>query len=257
MINEPNSEKNTLIKTKNSLLVSENINILALYRFFINYLKRQKVVAIFTLIIIPLAILFQSFFNGIRGFYDLKLGITFIAIGSAISIYVIVGFLLDLKMSVIYKRIGLLGIKPFGFILISLFYCLTLVIITDLLVLITSLIITASLKLNFASVFSIITLLGFLLSIFSTIFVTCLILIFVVLVHSRSMQTLISTIFSLIFVGGAFIMVVFIPMAFASSYATVITSPLGLGIYFSIIGGLILLSALSIWINLRIFKWDN
>lgn len=70
----------------------------------------------------------------------------------------LMGFLIDLKMSVVYKRIGLLGIKPLGFVLIVYAYCFTLVLIADFLVLITSFIINAVLKINFAVAYNLIVL---------------------------------------------------------------------------------------------------
>ncbi|WP_425379400.1 hypothetical protein [Spiroplasma endosymbiont of Stenodema calcarata] len=259
MINEQKTEQNTSIKTKNSCLVSEKINLFSLYSFFLNYLRRQKLVLIFAVIIIPIGILCQAIFANRRGpeIMPLSIGITFIATGASVAMYMMMGFLIDLKMSVVYKRIGLLGIKPLGFILIVYTYCFTLVLIADLWVLIGSFIITAILKIDFAIVYNFIVFLAFFISIFVTAFAIGLMLIAVILINSRTMQSLITCLFSLLFVGGSFVAAAFIPALFGHNYQHGILSVTGLSISIGIIIGLILLTSVTLWLIMRIFRWDN
>ncbi|WP_342256540.1 hypothetical protein [Spiroplasma endosymbiont of Poecilobothrus nobilitatus] len=111
------------------------------------------------------------------------------------------GFLIDLKMSVVYKHIGLLGIKPLGFVLIVYAYCFTLVLIADFLVLITSFIINVVLKINFAVAYNLIVLLFFIISIFITAFAIALMIIAVILINLRTMQSIVTTILTILFVS--------------------------------------------------------
>ncbi|WHQ36530.1 hypothetical protein [Spiroplasma sp. SV19] len=259
MINEQKTEQNTSIKTKNNCLVSEKINLFSLYSFFINYLRRQKLVLIFAVIIIPIGILAQAVFDNRHGpeVMSLSIGITFIASGASVAMYMMMGFIIDLKMSVVYKRIGLLGIKPFGFIVIVYAYCFTLVLIADLLVLIASFIITAALKIDFAVAYNFVVFLFFFLSIFITAFAISLMMIAVILINSRTVQSLVTGIFSLLFVGGSFIVAAFIPALFGNNYQETLLSLNGLSISLGVILGLILLTGLLTWLIIRIFRWDN
>ncbi|WP_239498663.1 hypothetical protein [Spiroplasma citri] len=187
MTNEQKTEQDTSIKIKNSWLINEKINLSALYRFFLSYLRRQKMVLIFSVVLIPIAILCQAIFVNYRqgsNVIALSIGVTFIATGTSVAVYMLMGFLIDLKMSVVYKRIGLLEIKPLGFVLIVYAYCFTLVIIADLLVLITSFIINAVLKINFAVAYNLIVLLFFIISIFISAFAIALMIIAVILINS-------------------------------------------------------------------------
>lgn len=259
MTNEQKTEQNTSIKTKNNCLVSEKINLFALYSFFLNYLRRQKLVLAFAVVIIPIGILCQAIFANRHGpeVMALSIGITFIATGASVAMYMMMGFLIDLKMSVVYKRIGLLGIKPFGFIVIVYAYCFTLVLIADLLVLIASFIITAALKIDFGTVYNFVVFIFFFISIFITALAISLMMIAVILINSRTVQSLVTGIFSILFVGGAFIIAAFIPALFGGDYKYALLSFAGLSISLGIILGSILLTGLLTWLIMRIFRWDN
>lgn len=161
------------------------------------------------------------------------------------------GFLIDLKMSVVYKRIGLLGIKPLGFVLIVYAYCFTLVLIADVLVLITSFIINAVLKINFAVAYNLIVLLFFIISIFITAFAIALMIIAVILINSRTMQSIVTTILTILF------FVAFIPALFGAHYKEAILSIKGLSIGCGVMLGSVVLTGLLIWLIVRIFRWDN
>lgn len=260
MTNEQKTEQNTSIKIKNSWLINEKINLSALYRFFLSYLRRQKMVLIFSVVLIPIAILCQAIFVNYRqgsNVMALSIGVTFIATGTSVAVYMLMGFLIDLKMSVVYKRIGLLGIKPLGFVLIVYAYCFTLVIIADLLVLITSFIINAVLKINFAVAYNLIVLLFFIVSIFITAFAIALMIIAVILINSRTMQSIVTTILTILFVGGSFLFVAFIPALFGTNYKEAILSIKGLSINCGVMLGSLVLTSLLIWLIIRIFRWDN
>ncbi|MFJ1522358.1 hypothetical protein [Spiroplasma sp. ald] len=260
MTNERKTEQNTSIKIKNSWLVNEKVNLSALYRFFLSYLRRQKMVLILSVVLIPIAILCQAIFVNYRQGPNVKalsIGVTFIATGASIAVYMLMGFLIDLKMSVVYKRIGLLGIKPLGFVLIVYAYCFTLVLIADVLVLITSFIINAVLKINFAVAYNLIVLLFFIISIFITAFAIALMIIAVILINSRTMQSIVTTILTILFVGGSFLFVAFIPALFGAHYKEAILSIKGLSIGCGVMLGSVVLTGLLIWLIVRIFRWDN
>ncbi|WP_233485538.1 hypothetical protein [Spiroplasma sp. ChiS] len=219
MTNEQKTEQNTSIKIKNSWLINEKINLSALYRFFLSYLRRQKMVLIFSVVLIPIAILCQAIFVNYRqgsNVMALSIGVTFIVTGTSVAVYMLMGFLIDLKMSVVYKRIGLLEIKPLGFVLIVYAYCFILVIIADFLVLITSFIINVVLKINFAVAYNLIVLLFFIILIFISAFAIALMIIAVILINSRTMQSIVTTILTILFVGGSFLFVAFIPPLFGT-----------------------------------------
>ncbi len=127
-------------------------------------------------------------------------------------------------MSVVYKRIGLLGIKPLGFVFIVYAFYFTLVLIADFLVLIISFIINAVLKINFAVAYNLIVLLFFIISIFITAFAIALMIIAVILINSRTMQSIITTILTILFVGGSFLFIAFIPALFSAHYKEAILS---------------------------------
>ncbi len=170
--------------------------------------------------------------------------------------------LIDLKMSVVYKRIELLGIKPLGFVLIVYAFYFTLVLIADFIVLITSLIINAVLKINFAVAYNLIVLLFFIISIFITAFAIALMIIAVILINSRTMQSIVTTILTILFVGGSFLFVAFIPALFGAHYKEVILSIKGLSIGCGVMLGSVVLTGLLIWLIVRIFpttifRWDN
>ncbi|APE74887.1 hypothetical protein [Spiroplasma citri] len=260
MTNEQKTEQDTSIKIKNSWLINEKINLSALYRFFLSYLRRQKMVLIFSVVLIPIAILCQAIFVNYRqgsNVIALSIGVTFIATGTSVAVYMLMGFLIDLKMSVVYKRIGLLEIKPLGFVLIVYAYCFTLVIIADLLVLITSFIINAVLKINFAVAYNLIVLLFFIISIFISAFAIALMIIAVILINSRTMQSIVTTILTILFVGGSFLFVAFIPALVGTHYKEAILSIKGLSISCGVMLGSLVLTSLLIWLIIRIFRWDN
>ncbi|WP_342256541.1 hypothetical protein [Spiroplasma endosymbiont of Poecilobothrus nobilitatus] len=66
MTNKRKTEQNTSIKIKNSWLVNEKVNLSALYRFFLSYLRRQKMVLILSVVLITIAILCQAIFVNYR-----------------------------------------------------------------------------------------------------------------------------------------------------------------------------------------------
>lgn len=79
-------------------------------------------------------------------FLPISMGTVFILLGFCSPFYIISGFLLELKNSVIYKRIGLTGIKPLGFLLITSIYCLSATLLIDVIGLFTSFIVIHFIK---------------------------------------------------------------------------------------------------------------
>lgn len=95
MTNERKTEQNTSIKIKNSWLVNEKVNLSALYRFFLSYLRRQKMVLILSVVLIPIAILCQAIFVNYRqgpNVMALSIGVTFIATGGKCCCIYVNGF---------------------------------------------------------------------------------------------------------------------------------------------------------------------
>ncbi|AHI58022.1 hypothetical protein P344_03395 [Spiroplasma mirum ATCC 29335] len=261
MKNEQKVEQNTLIKKKiNKSLVTENVNIFALYFFFLNYLKRQKIVFVIAVILIPIGITLDAILNNPRisaGSISLGIGISFIATTASCSMYMMLGFLIDLKVSIVYKRIGLLGIKPLGFILMASLYCITLVVVSDILVLITSLITVGALGFDFSLIYDLTLLLFFIVSIFTVFCVMGILLLTLVLINSRTIQSLVTGILSVIFIGGSFAVASWIPLLFGHNYQQIFTSSLGIGIFFIIIISLSIIGLIFYYLTLWLFKWDN
>ncbi|ALA97882.1 hypothetical protein SKUN_00996 [Spiroplasma kunkelii CR2-3x] len=95
MTNERKNEQNTSIKIKNSWLVNEKVNLSAPSNFFLSYLRWQKMVLIFSVVLIPIAILCQAIFvNYSQGpnVMTLSIGVTFIATGASVAVYMLMGF---------------------------------------------------------------------------------------------------------------------------------------------------------------------
>ncbi|WP_338982958.1 hypothetical protein [Spiroplasma endosymbiont of Othius punctulatus] len=111
------------------------IDLKALMRFYLSLLDNQWPILLICLVTPIFGMIGTSFTQYIEQTLVLTVGIGLMTSGAIISAVFVIQFFGNLKMSVLYKRLGLLGLTKNQFILINFLFCWILVVISMLLIL--------------------------------------------------------------------------------------------------------------------------
>lgn len=256
MKNELNHEKNTL-KNKN--------NDWAVINLFISYLKSNRSIMFFSVLISPLIFIAVSIWgnNALlaspsgKNIGRIVLMIIWLTQAASLSIQTFLAILLDLKQSVVYRRIGLTRISKARFIIMSSLFNLALVLISDIIIFIGVIIMGYAVPLlpMLSSIFSWQLLIIILFTIVLSITITSVSLFMSVLIKSRTGQAIASLFTSLLIVIPLIILTYFLNDIVSSSFANTV----GIGGMISIFVSLfIVINALSVGFYLltwKLFKW--
>ncbi|WP_338957053.1 ATP-binding cassette domain-containing protein [Spiroplasma endosymbiont of Tiphia femorata] len=229
------SWKNTL-KNKN--------NDWSLLNLFWSYLKRNRSIIIFSVFVSPLIFIGASI-GGNNQILSSPAGknigrfilmIIWLTQTASFSIQTFLAILLDLKQSVVYRRIGLTRISKTNFIIITSIFNLALVLISDIIIFIGVIIIGYVVPLSgmISSIFNWQLLIIILFTLFFSITITSIALLMSVIIKSRTGQAIVSLFTSLLIVAPLIILTYFL----ASLIGEGLVSSIGVGAVVGILVGI-------------------
>ncbi|WP_425381756.1 hypothetical protein [Spiroplasma endosymbiont of Polydrusus pterygomalis] len=256
MKNELSLEKN-ILKNKN--------NDWSLLNLFWSYLKRNRSIIIFSVFISPLIFIATSIFgnnqilsspagNEIGRFILMIIWLTQTA---SFSIQTFLAILLDLKQSVVYRRIGLTRISKTKFIIITSIFNLALVLISDIIIFIGVIIIGYAVPLlpMINSIFNWQLLIIILFTLVFSITITSVALLMSVIIKSRTGQAIVSLFTSLLIVVPLIISTYFLVKIINQGLITSIGIGGIIGILVAIFVILNIISCGIYYLTWKLFKW--
>lgn len=257
MKNELSHEKN-ILKSKN--------NDWAVINLFISYLKSNRSIIFFSVLISPLIFIAASIWgnhivltspNG-KNIGRIVLMIIWLTQTASLSIQTFLAILLDLKQSVVYRRIGLTRISKIKFIIMSSLFNLVLILISDIAIFISVIIFgyVVGLSPMLASIFSWQTLIVILYTLVLSITITSISLLMAVLIKSRTGQAIASLFTSLLIIAPLIILTYFLSAIVSSSnYIATIGAGGITGIFVGIFIVINIISCGFYFLTWKLFKW--
>ncbi|WP_338979200.1 hypothetical protein [Spiroplasma endosymbiont of Panzeria rudis] len=256
MKNELSLEKNTL-KNKN--------NDWSLLNLFWSYLKRNRSIIIFSVFVSPLIFIGASI-GGNNQILSSPAGknigrfilmIIWLTQTASFSIQTFLAILLDLKQSVVYRRIGLTRISKTKFIIITSIFNLALVLISDIIIFIGVIIIGYVVPLSgmISSIFNWQLLIIILFTLFFSITITSIALLMSVIIKSRTGQAIVSLFTSLLIVAPLIILTYFLASLIGEGLVSSIGAVAVVVILVGIFIALNLISCGIYYLTWKLFKW--
>lgn len=233
------------------------INSWSLLAFFMTFLKRNKavIVSVFILPLVFIAILGANYKNIIVGQTNgfLTILILWLIQSSSFALQGFLAILLDLKQSIIFRRIGLTRIKKINFLIMASLFNMILMVISDIFILLVSVILlaafhqTAFLNSIFAWQFALVVI----ITLVCLVLFTSIALVMAVFIKTRTGHTISSLIVTFLIMIPLFILIFFLREITNHNISIAIT----LAIFFGIFVGLILISVLLYYIARKYLKW--
>lgn len=256
MKNELSHERN-ILKNKN--------NDWAVINLFISYLKSNRSIILFSVLISPLIFIAASIWgnnmvlaspNG-KSIGRIVLMIIWLTQTASLSIQTFLSILLDLKQSVVYRRIGLTRISKTKFIIISSLFNLVLILISDIIIFIGVIIVgyVVGLSPMLSSIFSWQTLIVILYTLVLSVTITSISLLMAALIKSRTGQAIAILFTSLFIVVPLIILTYFLGNIASSNYITTIGTGGVLGIF---VGTFVVINIINCgfyFLTWKLFKW--
>lgn len=256
MKSELNLEKN-ILKNKN--------NDWAILNLFCSYLKRNQSIIIFAIFVSPLIFIAASVWgnhqvlssaNG-KNIGRIILMIIWLTQTASFSIQTFLTILLDLKQSVVYRRIGLTRLSKTKFIMITSIFNLGLVLISDIIIFISIVIIGYAVPLlpMISSIFSWQLLIVILFTLVISITITSIALLMSTIIKSRTGQAIASLFTSLLIVAPLIILTYFLSSFVGKGLILAIGFGGIIGIFIGVFFILNIISCACYYLTWKLFKW--
>jgi len=258
MKSELSLEKN-ILKDKNNI----HNNDWAVFNLFFSYLKRNRAI-IFAFFLLPLIFIFvvgNNYLTLVTKTNNyvgaLLLMIIWLVQAAAFSIQTFLAILLDLKQSIVYRRIGLTRISKAKFILIASLFNLGLLILTDIFIFLLVIILGFSLKLTLLinSIFhwQLIVIILFTLAISVLLTVMCLFM--STIIKSRTGQAIASIIVNFVIIIPLMVLVFFINNLTTWTANAALPTIAIVGIFLALMLVINAITVLLSYFSLKLFKW--
>lgn len=256
MKNELSLEKNTW-KNKN--------NDWSILNLLTSYLKRNRSIIIFSVFISPLIFIFASVFGNNevlssslgKNIGSLILMIIWLTQTASFSFQTFLAILLDLKQSVVYRRIGLTRISKTKFIMMISLFNLILVLISDIIIFLAIIIIGYLVPLSpmINAIFSWQLPVIILFTLAISITITSIAILMSVLIKSRTGQAIASLFTSLLILAPLIILTYFLSSFVSEGIFANIGIGAVIGIFIGIFTLFITISCGIYYLAWKLFKW--
>ncbi|WP_308149972.1 hypothetical protein [Spiroplasma sp. AdecLV25b] len=251
--------KNELSHEKN--ILKNKINDWAVINLFISYLKSNRSIILFSVLISPLIFIAASIWgNNLvlaspsgKSIGRIVLMIIWLTQTASLSIQTFLAILLDLKQSVVYRRIGLTRISRTKFIIMSSLFNLALILISDIIIFIGVIIVGYAVPLSpmLSSILSWQILIIILFTLVLSITITGVALLMSVLIKSRTGQA----IASLLIVAPLIVLTYFLSGIVSSNFISMIGIGGVIGIFVGAFLVITVISCVIYFLTWKLFKW--
>ncbi|WP_375317208.1 hypothetical protein [Spiroplasma endosymbiont of Virgichneumon dumeticola] len=255
--------KNELSHEKN--ILKNKINDWAVINLFISYLKSNRSIILFSVLISPLIFIAASIWgNNLvlaspsgKSIGRIVLMIIWLTQTASLSIQTFLAILLDLKQSVVYRRIGLTRISRTKFIIMSSLFNLALILISDIIIFIGVIIVGYAVPLSpmLSSILSWQILIIILFTLVLSITITGVALLMSVLIKSRTGQAIASLFTSLLIVAPLIVLTYFLSGIVSSNFISMIGIGGVIGIFVGAFLVITVISCVIYFLTWKLFKW--